>query len=342
MDQGRHPESPSASAPSNLTRRARREPTVPTLIRILFGIALALSVFLIVAGFGLWRMRESEMMRSTGYLGLLLTLCVAPVVYSVERLRRASATSRAVEMKLGDLADAMRRLTEQSALSDDARRVLNRQAERELLCRTIEQDIVEEDWDAALVLCRELAERFGYRAEAEGYRGRIDSARSEVLERKVNDAVAHLDGLIVQRRWDDAIREARRIGRLFPDSPRVDALQHRVEQARNVYKSDLQRRFLDTTERNEIDVAMDLLKELDSYLSQAEAEPYRELARGVIDKAKSQLGTQFKQAVEEKRWADAAAAGRRIMNEFPNTRMATEVRGMLDTILSKANTSHRA
>ena len=92
-------------------------------------------------------------------------------------------------------------------------------------------------------------------------------------------------------------------------------------------------------EQDHTDEAMELLKEMDGYLTEAEAEPFREVARGVIGKARENLGLQFKVAVQDRQWATAAAVGRRIVREFPNTRMAQEVRGMLDGILSRANNS---
>ncbi|MBY0313712.1 MAG: hypothetical protein K2W85_16730, partial [Phycisphaerales bacterium] len=121
------------------------------------------------------------------------------------------------------------------------------------------------------------------------------------------------------------------------DSPRVERLRDRVEQARGVYKTDLERRFLDSAQGGRIEEAMVQLKELDAYLSENEAEPLREVARGVITKARDNLGAQFKIAVQDRQWAQAAALGKRIVNEFPNTRMAQEVRGVLDGILARAN-----
>jgi hypothetical protein len=173
--------------------------------------------------------------------------------------------------------------------------------------------------------------------EAEEFRAKIDSMRGEMQERRVADAIARLDGLIIQRRWDVALREAARIQRSFPDSHRVETLRQRVEQARAVYKADLERRFLDAAQHLSYEEAMELLKELDGYLTEHEAEPFREVARGVIGKARENLGAQFKLAVRDKQWSRAAQLGRRIINEFPNTRMATEVREMLDGILQRAN-----
>jgi hypothetical protein len=112
-----------------------------------------------------------------------------------------------------------------------------------------------------------------------------------------------------------------------------------VDNARGVYKADLERRFLDAAGQDHIEEALGLLKELDGYLTESDAEPFREVARGVIGKARENLGAQFKIAVRDRQWSTAAAVGRRIINEFPNTRMATEVRDMLDGILARANSS---
>lgn len=300
-------------------------------------LPLTISVGLILFGTGLGDVKPEfrPFLLVAGLVGGVMVFLAAPLLWHVRSKRTADeSTARRME----SLTEAIHLLRDQSALSDDARRVLNRQTERNLLCRAIEEDIQAQAWDAATVLCEELSERFGYRADAEEFRARIDLSRSEIQERRVADAIARLDGLIVQRRWDVALREAARIGRLYPDSPRVENLKQRVESARGIYKQDLERRFLEAAHAGRVDEAMLLLKELDVYLSENEAEPYREVARGVITKARENLGAQFKLAVQDRQWATAAAIGRRIINEFPNTRMAQEVRGMMDGILSRANT----
>lgn len=307
------------------------------------GWAMALCLALILLGVWLGGTPDSrttaDIFQAAGALGMIIVLSVAPITW---QLRRQTTTRAAISRKADQLVDALRNMSDASSLSDDARRVLNRGAERDLLCRAIEEDIQAQAWDAAVVLCDELADRFGYRQDAEEFRARIDLSRHEIQERRVADAIARLDGLIVQRRWDVAMREAMRIRRLYPESTRTERLRDRVEQARAVYKADLERRFLDAAQHNRNDEALALLKELDAYLSEQEAAPLREVARGVIGKARDNLGAQFKVAVQDRQWAAAAALGRRIINEFPNTRMAEEVRGLLDGILARANNGTQA
>jgi hypothetical protein len=277
---------------------------------------------------------SSDMFMAAGALGFAIVLALSSVT---GQLRRRAQQQGQVVGRIDTLIESIRHLGDHAMVSDDARRVLNRGAERTMLCKAIEEDISAQAWDAALVLCDELAQRFGYRQDAEEFRGRIELARAEIQERKVADSIARLDGLIVQRRWDLATNEARRIQRLFPDSSRVERLRERVEQARAVYKADMERRFLDSAQNGRVEEAMAQLKELDAYLTEQEAAPLREVARGVISKARDNLGAQFKIAVQDKQWAAASALGRRIVNEFPNTRMAQEVRGLLDGILARAN-----
>lgn len=279
---------------------------------------------------------------ASGGLGIVVVLAAAGVVAGVVAGVHRRATNPDVTgggpgtPPWAELACAIDRLGEQSALSDDARRVLNRQRERGLLTAAIEEDIAAQDWDAAMTLVKELADRFGYRAEAEEYRQRVDQIRAETVERQVGEAVSRLDGLIAQRRWEPAQVEAARIGRLYPDSPRVEGLRQRVDAARQTYKQDLERRFLFAAQNDRIEEAMELLKELDAYLTETEAGPFREVARGVIGKARDNLGVQFKIAVQDRRWDEAVEAGQRIVAQFPNSRMAGEVRTLLDSIRAKA------
>jgi hypothetical protein len=294
---------------------------------LLYAAALGLSVGLV------WQGRVE-----LGVGGVLLVLTLMPVAMIMIR-RMTQGMDRALLDRVEQLSRDVRLLAEQSALSEEARRIIHREKEREILRRAIDEDIEAGQFDAALVLVRELAERFGFRADAEEYRRRIDRIREETIEREITDAIGVLDGLILQRRWNDALVQAARLQRLYPYSPRVEPLRERVEQARIAYKKDLERRFLLAAQEDRTDDALALLRELDAYLTPTEAEPLRELARGVIGKARLNLGAQFKLAVQDRRWAEAARVGESILNQFPNTRMAAEVRELLDGIRARANST---
>lgn len=264
---------------------------------------------------------------------MLLTLFTGPLGVVLVMMLAGSAS---LDERVAELARSVRAIQEQGSLSDDARRVLNRRQERDVLCQAIGEDIAAGNYDAAMTLIRELADRCGYRADAEVFRRQIDAARAATVEQELTEAISSIDGLILQRRFDQAYADAGRVARLYPDSPRSAPLRARVEQARESFKADLERRFLVAAHEGRADDAMSLLKDLDAYLTPAEAEPLRELARGVIGRARDNLGAQFKLAVQDRRWAEAADIGERIIAEFPNTRMAAEVRDVIDGIRARS------
>jgi len=312
---------PGPAAP----RRSSTTGVVVPILVILYALALGLSVALVVTG-------RHE---AVGITGVLAVLTLAPVAF-VTALSPQGRALRQLNVRVDELYRCVRDMSDHAALSNDARRVLNRQGERDLLRRAIEEDVANRNWDAAMVLVKELAEGFGYRADAEEFRRRIEQARSETLDREVTEAVAYLDGLIIQRRWEAAYADAARIQRLFPYSPRVEGLRVRVQSAQEAHKADLERRFLVAAQEGRVDDALALLKELDNYLTPQQAEPLRELARGVIGKARDNLGAQFKLAVQDRRWREAARIGERIIDEFPNSRMAGEVRDVIDGVRARA------
>jgi hypothetical protein len=307
----------------------------PTPVSTLAIIVIAWYVLL--AGTGIVVMLARGIDGATlGLVGVGVTLAIAPIGIMAAYRSAGLAGSQTLERKIDRLIQAMETSTQEGGLSESAKRVIHRREERELLRRAIEQDIHAQDWDAAMVLVKELAESFGYRADAEEFRARIERARAQTLDQHVIEALTGLDELIRGRRWTEAYSEAARIQRLYPDSHRVDGLRERVDEARARYRKELERNFLLAAERSRVDDAMAMLKELDQYLTPAEAEQYSEVARGVIGKSRENLGVRFKLMVQDHMWEGALDTGQQIIEQFPNTRMAQEVRELLPVLRERA------
>lgn len=270
-----------------------------------------------------------------------LALLVMPLTL-MTAWRLGQDRGESTERLLRQLIKAVEDMSQEGGLSEAAKRVLHRRHEREILRRAIEQDLTDGDYDAAMVLVKELAERFGYRADAEEFRGRIERVRAQNLDRKVVEALSFLDEHIRQHRWTEAFAEAARVTRLYPDSHRVDNLRERVEESRQRHRKELERRFLQAAENERVDDAMDLLRELDGYLTPNEAAPFQEVARGVIGKLRENLGVRFKIAVQDHMWNEAIHLGEKIIADFPNTRMAQEVRDLLPSLRERAAPGPRA
>lgn len=267
-----------------------------------------------------------------GIVGFVMVAASVPMVILLHSLASRDfsfSTSRTAESLL-------ERIYESLILSDNAKRVLFRERELDLLRRTIEEDIARGDFNAGLTLCDAMANIFGHREEAEAFRARLLAAGHASYEAQVNQAVADFDAILVQRDWARAYQEAARLKRLFPDSPTVQALDAHILHAREDHKRQLEQQFLDAAQHDEVDTAMSLLKELDKYLSREEAGRVASVAQSVVTKRRDNLGMQFKIAVSDHHWGEAAQAGELIMAEFPNSKMADEVRSMIDVIRTRA------
>ncbi len=249
----------------------------------------------------------------------------------------AQKTAAGGSARAGDESvELLRSIADRLLLSETAKRIAYRSKDIDVLRSTIKQDIGKHEFDAALALVAELASTYGQMEEAETYRDQIASARAAEQEAKITQAIARLEDILARHEFDMAARELAKIQRLFPESERVRTLSRRVSQAREQYKQDLERQFLEASQRDDVDKAMDLLKELDKYLTPDEAEPFREVARGVIGKKRDNLGVQFKIAVHDKEWLRAVRVGEQIIADFPNSKMSDEVRGMLDLLRERA------
>jgi len=273
-----------------------------------------------------------------GAMGLVITGCAAAVVQQIRRLRTsvASETHTPTAGQAGHMEHLLAQIYENSMLSDSAKRVIFREREIAMLREAIEHDIAKGDYGAALALCDDIANLFGQRETAEKFRQEIEHARREHYEHEIRESVARLDEYLRNRDWQKVHQEAGRIRRLYPDSHVLHEIDRRIETARMEHKKDLEAKFLQAAKHEDVEQAMELLRERDRYLSPEEAEQFTEVAQGVVGKHRENLGVQFKLAVNDHRWAEAAQIGETIMEEFPNTKMADEVRSMIDLIRTRA------
>jgi hypothetical protein len=268
---------------------------------------------------------------ASGVTGLFVVSAVPPLIMVIARgVSGGSAPSDSSSRQL------LSQIHEHTMLSDKAKRVIYREKEIQLLRSAIEADIVKRDFDAALILCQVMADDFGYREEAEQYRQRVHAERTEQYDAQLHAAMGYFDQLLAKRDWARVHAEAAKIRRLFPDSHDLGDLDRRIAEARNGHKLHLEKLFLEAAKHEDVEKAMELLRQLDKYLTPAEADKLSEAAQGVVVKHRENLGVQFKIAVNDHAWAEAVRVGQTIVNEFPNSKMADEVRSLMEALRSRA------
>jgi hypothetical protein len=275
--------------------------------------------------------------------GAVVLLAGVAIMVALNLLIKIESHSFRFQSQQVDLHDAinrqqaqLERLVENSMLSDAARSLANRDRECEALRSAIRADLRIERWDAALKLIDEMADRFGYAEEADGLRTEANEARVEAMRRKLHEAKALIEQQLGNHEWDKARGEIERLEKALPDEPRIARLRGLYNQKFSERKQELLQAWNNAVGRNDVDQAIDVLQELDTYLTRAEARSLEESARGVFKAKLLQLGMQFQFAVSEKRWRDALEVGVQIMDEFPNSRMSKEVAEAIDGLRARA------
>lgn len=268
---------------------------------------------------------------------VVLTMTFAPLMLKMEAtLARQLEEIRDVREAMAKQLAVLEAIGENTRISDAAKSLARREQELDALREAIRGDIRMERWEAALSLIDEMERRFGYKEEAERVREELDDARSVRIEKRLSEAIEMIDSHLHSRQWERAEREIDRLLNALPNDTRVLAMTDRLRSAREVHKLELKAAWDDAVRRSDTDHAIDVLRELDQYLSPAEASALQSSARDVFKEKLLQLGIQFRFAVTERRWQDALDIGLELIREFPNARMANEVRDALDALRERA------
>jgi len=321
----------------------RRPPSAPTFTWI-YGIATLLA--LAILGVGMYRLAKvggnDWTMIAAGGLALVAVAVTWPIALSLRSRAGSSGTvaghssDGALVAKFDQVAAALNRISDQQLLSDRAKHIAYRDKERDALRRAIQEDIGRQEWDLAMRLADDIEREFGYRAEAERFRQEIRQKCEECGRKQREDGVAAIDKHTRAEQWNNALREAEKLLAAFPDDPAVRNLPQEIEARRQSHKRQLVEGWHEAVARHDVDGSIEILKQLDTYLTPKEAEGLQETARGIFREKLNSLGKQFAVSVQEHRWHDALEVGDQIVRDFPNTRIAQEVREKMDVLRKRA------
>ena len=251
--------------------------------------------------------------------------------------RLSAARLERLESVMSDQAASLRQMTDIVSMSDKAKSLLFREKELEAIRDTINHELIQQNYTAAEALINELSHTPSYADEVASLHTMVSRSKDATIEEKIDAAIQRVEGYIEALDWPRSVRETQRLVSLFPDNTRVGGLPGAIHAARNKHKRDLLKAYGEATRKNDVDRSIELLKELDSYLAPQEAAALEESARGVFKARLNNLGVQFSINVADEQWDQAITAGTQIMNEFPNSRMAQEVREKMDTLNAKAS-----
>ncbi len=310
---------------------------------IVAGLILRAIAYQVLAGNA-----ESGLGEALLWFGIIL--CVAGGILAVfavlllgEEAVRAMITSNHKLDSVLTLMNQQRQLlgeiSQSAKLSDMAKEVIYRDMDRRSLREAVLAKLHQLDFTGTFALIEDIAHRPGYKNLADELKLEADKYRGMNESELITQSISHIEKLIEDSHWAQAKAQIESYASTFDDKKRAESMMARLNGKRDERKRELMVAWNDSVRKQDVDASLVILKELDSYLTPAEALALQESAREVFRNKLQSMGVQFSLAVNEKRWADALSLGEEIMKDFPNTKMAQEIRDGIEAIRQRAGKS---
>jgi hypothetical protein len=228
-------------------------------------------------------------------------------------------------------------INQNTRLSDPAKAIASRDVDKQTLREVVFDKLQQQDFDATNEVIDEIAKSTVYKDLADQLRIEAERYRGATKQERVNQVITHIEDLLVGYQWSSASEQIEKLVQAEPDSEKAKAMRQRLLDKKAERKRILLNAWDDAVKRQATDRSLEILKELDQYLTPNEGLALQEAARDVFRNKLHNLGVQFSLAVSEKHWAKAFDTGRQIMEDFPNSRMAEEIRERLEILKQKAD-----
>jgi len=262
--------------------------------------------------------------------GLLAML--SRVFKILDALRDNSAKLEEVAGALEKIRAGLIQINHSTRLSETAKAIAFRDEEKRSLREAVFEKLQQHNFDAAYEIIDEIANRSEYKELAEQLRTQADAYHNATDQERTGQVMAHIEKLFEDCQWTKASAQIEGLIKAYPDSEKAKAMRQRLLDSKQERKKILLAAWDDAVKCQDTDRSLQILKELDQYLSPNEGLALQEVARDVFKTKLHNLGMQFSMAVTEKRWANALEIGQHIVSDFPNSRMAEEIREKLDVL----------
>jgi hypothetical protein len=241
--------------------------------------------------------------------------------------------------KLKDVTTAMEKIhaglaqiDRSTRVSETAKAIAFRDADEQSLREAVFDKLQQQDFDAAKKIIDEIAKRPEYEELAEQLRTQAEKYHTATDQERLNQVIAHIERLFEHCQWAKASTQIEGLIKAYPDGEQAKAMRQKLFDKKQEHKGILLAAWDDAIKRQETDRSLEILKELDLYLTPNEALALQEAARDIFRTKLHNLGVQFAIAVTEKRWTNALDTGQHIISDFPNSKMSEEIREKLGVL----------
>jgi hypothetical protein len=263
-------------------------------------------------------------------IALLTTL--SRVIKILDALRDNSAKLEEVTKALEAISSGLTQINHSTRVSDAAKAIVFRDADIQTLREAVFDKLQQQDFGAADDIINEIAKRPEYKDLAEQLRIQADRYHDATDQERLNQVIVHINKLLDDCQWGRASAQIEGLIKANPDNEQAKAMRQVLLDKKQERKRILLAAWDDAIQKQETDRSLEILKELDQYLTPNEGLALQEAARDVFRTKLHNLGVQFAISVTEKRWVDALEIGQNIIADFPNSKMSEEIRDKLDVL----------
>ena len=267
-------------------------------------------------------------------LGVLVVFIALLTILSrlfkiLDALKDNSARLKEVAGALEKISTELTHINHSTRVSETAKAIAFRDEDRQSLREAVFDKLQQQDFAAANQLIDEIAQRPEYKDLAEQLKAQARRYHDATDQERMNQVIAHIERLMDGCQWAKASAQIEGLVKAHPNAERAKAMRQVLLDKKQQRKRILLAAWDDAVKGQETDRSLELLKELDSYLTPNEGSALQEAARDVFRTKLHNMGVQFAIAVTEKQWAGALDIGRQIIKDFPNSKMSEEIRGKL-------------
>ena len=268
------------------------------------------------------------------FLSALLAM-LSKVFKILDALRDNSTKLEEVTGALEKIHAGLAQINQSTHISETAKAIAFRDADRQSLREAVFDKLQQQDFDVAYEIIDEIAQRAEYKELAEQLRTEADKYHDATDQERTDQVIAHIEKLFESYQWAKANAQIERLIKAYPNSEKAKEMRQRLLDKKEERKKILLAAWDEAVERQATDHSLEILRELDLYLTPNEGLALQEAARDVFRNKLHSLGVQFSLAVSEKQWVQALQTGQQIIRDFPNSRMAEEICEKVDVLRQK-------
>jgi hypothetical protein len=268
----------------------------------------------------------------------LITLIVI-FVSSLKMLDLVDGTSSKADKiadELEKLRQAVNQVNASTHVSEKAKEIAFRDNDIQTLRDAVFDKLQQKDFESAYEIIDEVAHKTAYKKLADQLRLQADKYRDAGDVDRMSQMIGHIEKHLDDHQWAKASTQIELMIREYPASDKALGMRQRLLEKKEERKKVLLNAWDDAVKRQATDRSIEILRELDQYLTPNEGLALQEGARDVFRTKLHNLGVQFALAVSGKQWAKAVDTGMEIVRDFPNSRMAEEIREKLDALKTNA------